>query len=362
MKMSLEIYRLAELSNAALERWRDLLAQRAVPSPFLHPEFARVAAAAGGNVEVAVWQQNGRPVAFLPFERLANGGQPVAAGLNEHQAVIAEPGFRWSGRQLLQAAGLERLELDHLEDGQAAQFGGVVHRQGTAPYADLANGFEFYAAERKASGSRVLTETARKARKLERELGTLEFRLHVADDNAFAALLRWKSAQHQRTGVQDVFQQPQVVRLLDAARQANCDGFQGLFSALYAGQRLLAVHLGLMTPRVAHVWYPAYDQYAGKYSPGMVLLVRMMEAIAERGVKRLDFGPGPQRYKRQLMSAADPIAIRVQHRGRLLGIADATVQTTRSLLSSAANRLPSPLAAAPRNLLTRIRQWWSGAP
>ncbi len=155
---------------------------------------------------------------------------------------------------------------------------------------------------------RSLQQAQRKLRKLERDAGQVQW---IADggDEAFQCLLQWKSAQHRRTGVIDVFQQRRVIDLLDQVRRRRDEGFYGDMAMLVAGRQPIAVHLGVRTQRVAHLWYPAYDPAWKKYSPGMVLLLLQAQWLCDQGVARWEFGPGPQRYKQSLKSGDDHVAL-----------------------------------------------------
>ena len=114
------------------------------------------------------------------------------------------------------------------------------------------------------------------------------------------------------------------------------------------------MHLGLQTNHTGHVWFPAYDQQFSSYSPGMILLLHWIAALERQGVQRVDFGPGPQRYKRNLMNAGAPVA---------MGAVDADwvgAAVRRATVSAREWVKHSPLggpARAPAEWLFRIRQW-----
>src|SRR5690606_41120953 len=62
----------------------------------------------------------------------------------------------------------------------------------------------------------------------------------------------------------------------------------------------VAAHFGLGSATVLACWFPAYDPEFAKYSPGLVLHLRMAEAAAAEGVGLLDMGRGPAEYKDSL--------------------------------------------------------------
>ena len=71
---------------------------------------------------------------------------------------------------------------------------------------------------------------------------------------------------------------------------------------LRAGGQVVAVHAGMRSRRVLHWWFPTFDQTFAKYSPGIILLLRMAEALAAAGVRTIDLGKGDSQYKRSLMT------------------------------------------------------------
>src|SRR5690606_23496280 len=72
--------------------------------------------------------------------------------------------------------------------------------------------------------------------------------------------------------------------------------------------RLAAVHLGLRTERTLHWWIPAYNPDFAQYSAGAILLRRLAEESARRGILRLDLGKGRERYKSSFASGSVPVA------------------------------------------------------
>ncbi|CAM5675051.1 hypothetical protein MAUB1S_03880 [Mycolicibacterium aubagnense] len=54
---------------------------------------------------------------------------------------------------------------------------------------------------------------------------------------------------------------------------------------------------GCGRPPVLACWFPAYDPSYARYSPGLVLHLRMAEAAAAEGIGLLDMGRGPAEYK-----------------------------------------------------------------
>ncbi len=103
-------------------------------------------------------------------------------------------------------------------------------------------------------------------------------------------------------------------------------GFRGVLSMLYAGDKPIAGHFGLVHGGVLSEWFPAYDAGYSKYSPGLIQLVAMSEDAAGLGVRLIDLGKGAKQYKEQLKSfdltvaegmATSRSPVAMMHRARL---------------------------------------------
>ena len=233
------------LSPEQLAAWEDWQRQDpALASPYFHPEFVRLAASIRANVEIALMEDRGGLAGILPFARLGDIGMPVAAPLNDFQGVIARPGFAWDAKQLVSGCGLAALRFDHLLTSQRS-FARFHDHVAPSPYLDLSHGFEAYEEERLKAGCVELGQAGRKTRKIRNQVGPLRFAYQADDDEAFRLLVDWKSKHFQRTGTIDLFSFPWVVELLDKIRRFRATDFCGVLSVLYAGERIVAVHLGM---------------------------------------------------------------------------------------------------------------------
>jgi CelD/BcsL family acetyltransferase involved in cellulose biosynthesis len=57
-----------------------------------------------------------------------------------------------------------------------------------------------------------------------------------------------------------------------------------------------------------HYWFPAYAPQFAKYSPGLLLLLKMCQHAPQIGLRTIDLGTGMTLYKRRLMNASVPVA------------------------------------------------------
>lgn len=300
----------ARLSPEHILAWSKL--QRTdsrLDSPFFRPEFTLKAAEIYGNTEVAILKAENEYVGFFPFQRERhNVGRPVAWRISDLQGIVSRNGLPLNAQQLIRKSGLRAWHFDHLLAAQAPfrPYHYIIEK---SPYMDLAKGYEAYRKARRHSGSALITQAERKARKLEREVGPLRFDLNTPDNNAFEALVSWKQAQLTRRHFVDIFRFKGTVELLNLIRRTQIPEFAGLLSALYAGDHLVAVHLGMQSRGVLASCIPAYNDAYATYSPGLLLHIELAKKADEMGVKRIDLGRGFNPLKASLMSGGIDVAI-----------------------------------------------------
>lgn len=297
--MKVEVVRPGELSPADVSTWRRLQALRpAWANPFLAPEFTQAVGRVRPSTRVAVLSEGRRTVGFFPFERhLLGHGGPVGGWLNDCQGLIYEPDLEWDPRDLIRRCALSIWEFDHLVSGQTPM-DPCTTLWAPSPVIDLRAGFDSYLASRTRS-SRI-TDLPRRRRRLAREVGEVRFVFDSDDRAALRTLIGWKSAQYRRTGRADRFAHPWVVALVENLLAVRTPGFAGLLSLLYAGDHLVAGHLGLRSASVLPTWFPSYNPCFGRHSPGLLLHLELAKAAAAAGIEQIDLGRGPKDYKEEL--------------------------------------------------------------
>ncbi len=298
----------AAMSPALVEAWaRVQESEPAFASPFLRPEFTLAVAALRSDVRVGVMELDGSPVGFLPFVRRLGGvGAPVASTVSDCQAVIVGRDVTWTADEMLTGCGLSGMEFNHLLACQAP-WRAFHGRIADSPLIDLRDGYEAYRKERRDAGSEQIRKVEGLARKLDREIGPLRFEAMSSD----AAHLQWlvdrKREQCDAKGRTDAMSTPFVRALLDRLLTIREPGFAGMLSCLWAGDRLVAAHLGMRSRTRWHYWFPCYDETLAKYSPGIILLLRMAEVAPSMGLDSIDMGKGDAPYKQRLMNASSPV-------------------------------------------------------
>ncbi|MFB7270519.1 GNAT family N-acetyltransferase [Streptomyces sp. NPDC056244] len=314
-----------ELDETEIETWRALRSMSGAPaSPFMEPEFACAVGRVRPMARVAVIRQSGdgyghggaygnrygggdghggdgqgygEPVGFFPYETGPLGqGRAIGSGVSDAQGAVCRAGLGLSAPELLKACSLSAWEFDNLEAGQEL-FVPSAAEEFESPVIDVREGYEAYAAGLRTRSPKFFRTTAAKERRLGRQTGEVRFVFDERDPAALRTLMEWKSAQYRRTGRRDRFAKEWISTLVRQLAETRTPGCSGVLSVLYAAERPVAAHFGLRSRTVLACWFPAYDTEFAKYSPGLILHLRMAEAAAEAGIGLLDLGRGAAEYK-----------------------------------------------------------------
>lgn len=136
-------------------------------------------------------------------------------------------------------------------------------------------------------------EYMRRRRKLEKELGKVEFTMNDEGDDVFAFARRCKSKQLRETGSKDWMAAPENINFFEKLKN------KGLLtsSTLRVNGRLAAVWQGYVYDNVWSGWIFTFDPEFKKYSVGHQLLHEMLEMSYRLKHKEFDFSIGEEEYK-----------------------------------------------------------------
>jgi len=305
--LDIEIVSPADLTADQVDRWSALQAGDIVlDSPFLSPQWARAVERAQGSehhaFKVAVAREGGRDRAFFPMRTGALTAMPVGAPMCDYQGLVAEPGFEADPRALVHAAGVQRYDFSCMLESQAA-FAPFARGRDLIHVIDMADGYEAYAAARKAAGSGVLKDCDKKRRKTEREVGPVRFTAHSRSRADFDRLVEWKSAQFRATGQTDIFKAGWTRRLIQDLFESRDPDVGAILFTLHFGDELAAVHLHMRGRRTIHAWLIAHDARFERLSPGILLFQDILRWMDGGPFVRMDLGPGDYQFKRSLANS-----------------------------------------------------------
>ena len=356
--MRVNIVKPEDLSEAHISEWHRL--QRLDPqleSPFLCPEFVKIAAQVRDGIVVAVAEEGGLPVAFLPMQLRGKTAVPVCYPLSDCQAIIAAHGWDSNPRDMIRAAGVAVYDFQYhrIQPPLAPYYRAVV----ASPVIELSAGFDAYVDEMRVPGQTGSSgrphQTIKRAEVAERKFGPMQFTMHDPDKDALTTLIKWKRQQYAKGGkilsVIDIFSYEWTVQLLKRIRAARCANFAGVLSTLRIGDRIIAAHMGMRSHNVLHWWFPAYDKQYAKLSPGLILLLELCRSAATSGIREIELGPGDDGYKKLVANQHIMVA------SGFVGLSPSMSLWRRQLLhgtDTLANRLPiGSLRTWPKRLLRR---------
>jgi len=297
----------SDLSGDLRALWRDAQARDpCLASPFFSPAFADIVHAVRPQTVVCIIEDDTGQMSFFPFERSGSIGRPLAGPLSDFQGIVGSA-KNLEVVDLVRHCGLSVLDFDHMLAAQP-YFTGYAAEIVAAPYIDLSGGFASFEENRRVAGSSVIAQTRRKHRKLQREIGETKFVVNDRNPDALRFLKNWKSRQYIRTGAYDVFQHAWTANLLERLVAVDQDEFGGILSTLYADGDIVAVHMGMRSRTVWHYWFPAYNPLFERYSPGMILMLQMIETAQSLGLRSIDLGAGLTEQKSRLTEKSVPVA------------------------------------------------------
>ena len=274
-------------------------------NPFLSLAFAQTVDRFRSNARVAVIEEDGKVEAFLPFELASKTvAVPIGSPMNDLQGFI-HSGLPIDARRVIKQAGLRGWRFGQVPAEQRAliphHYEGAVSE---APAIDLSDGYESYFNGRSKT---VTTKKMRQRRSLERQVGTvcLEWQSSRPGDS-LRQLVAWKASKYH--GTEELFSDPTALRILEELGSAEDEYCRGIVSVLRAGQRPVAINLGLTGPRGLTGWFAAYDAELSRFSPGTLLILAVAEEAASQGLGYYDLGYGQDSYKFRLANTSYSVA------------------------------------------------------
>lgn len=327
-----------ELDADLINRWNAFRADTAIyRNPFYSPAFTMAVARVRQDARIAVLEDSGEVVGFLPFHLMWGSiGKPIGGHINDYQGPILAPGLSLPAEALLAASGISAYDYDRMPASLVTEAGDGLAGESSIQM-DLSAGYEACIARKGRSWTKAQANMRRTRKKAEHELGPLRFTFHDPSDEVFARHAAMKNRLYSRLGIAPEFATGWTGAILAAIRQSADADFSAVMSALHAGDRLVSAHFGIRSMGVLHWWFPSYDLAAHAYGPGIDLLDRCARAASAEGLATIDFGHGEEHFK-QVFGDRE-VALRegsLVRRGRLA----ARVRRIANALAALAESLP----------------------
>ncbi|WP_218934248.1 GNAT family N-acetyltransferase [Rosistilla ulvae] len=273
-------------------------------SPFFSSEFTQAVNQVRDDCYVAIIEQSGVPIGFLPYHRSGRSLFPIGRTINDAHGLICAPDstIDWRGVLTdLDATGYEYHALfSSTNDAQEHAFGWTKAFLCDLTASDLR--YDHWLEQNR----KTIFKQRRKTKKLVREEGPLRLEYASTDPAVLDRLIQLKREQYQRTRIFDIFSVEWIRNLLHL--MLTRDGqLEGRLSALYAGDKLVAMHMGMQEGKLLHYWFPVYDQAFGYASPGTALFLEIVRQADANQIDKIDFGYGELPYKWTLNNVIDSV-------------------------------------------------------
>lgn len=298
--MSIQVKVVKPQSLTAQERAVWTLLRETNPalySPYFHIGYTDIIGELRDDVYVAVMCEGDQPVAFLPFQGPQPGksgfARPIGAPMTDYHGFIQAAGSSYDYIDILRQAGIGAFHFNAL----IGDMGLETSERDEACVMSLPDGAKVWREAQGKSYRRHMKSLRRRIRKTEEDIGPRRFEFKIRDENVFDQLINWKREKFALTGKYDVLSvgwtQTLLKRLWESDGDLRCD-----LHALYFGDTLAAIDLGLTDGATFHSWMVAYNSEHYNLSPGIQLLEGLLDVMPDHGYGRLDLGVGLDGYKK----------------------------------------------------------------
>jgi len=313
-EFSAEIKNIIDLTDGEIELWKNIQAQSFdLQQAFLSYSFCSAVAANNPFVRICIIKKHQDIVAFLPFQfkdklheklRIA---ERVGGELSDYFGIVAVPDFVIRMKSLASLTGLNLLHFTHLDDSQRT-YGFCNESPERGLRIIIGASADNYFEKLKENNNKLVSDTGRRQRKIEKDIGPLRFCFNVQKEmrkNILADLVQYKRDQYTRTDVLDSLKDQWKQQVLFQLLSTEDHFCKGILSTLYAGDVWVASHFGLQCNDALHFWFPVYNKDLAKYSPGRLLMKQViMNAPSQHPpIAIIDRGAGVSKAKTDFANA-----------------------------------------------------------
>lgn len=295
------VKRAHELTETDRTAWEALRASnKATYSPYFHLDYTLLISDLRDDVFIACVYENELPIGFLPYQgqRFA---RPVGAPMTDYHGFICKEDADFNTVEILKTAGIGAY---HFSASVNSQMSSHFQSEDDGVLMELSAGAKLWREARDGSYRRHLKSNRRRIRKATEDIGEPRFVWLSKEQSVFDQLVAWKKQKFAETGKYDVLSADWTLELLSKLWQRNNGGLKCDMQALYFGNRLAAIDLGLSDGQTFHSWIVAYDGELHSYAPGIQLLEGLLDATDTLGYTRIDLGVGTDGYKRHYATEA----------------------------------------------------------
>jgi hypothetical protein len=224
--------------------------------------------------------------------------------MSDYFGIIAESNFTINEGEICKLCNLSLLQYSHLDEPQLEYgFHNDRNMREKGLLISINSSSDEYFSKLKNANNKIISDTARRNRKIQRDLGPIKFCFNVKPKEERCTVLRTlinkKRGQYQRTGVADSLRESWKQDLLHALLHNQNNHCHGILSTMYAGNTWVASHFGLQCLNRLHYWFPVYNPKLVKYSPGRLLMYSVISESpnCKTPISIIDRGAGVSKAK-----------------------------------------------------------------
>ncbi len=301
--MRIDVIPITELSEGMKQRWLEIqVSNPDLAGPCFHPDLFITVGKFCPDVYVALLYDNNGLTGFLPYLRDQASSIAQTIDFCDYQAIIGPKSYHWDINMIMNKIGISSWHYNALVDFENIRSKRRQLEACESMRIDLSSGYKEYLLSKK-DGKVKFGGLARKKRLIQSNFGPIHFVPICNDIDVLHRMLFWKSVQHNR----DTSWTKLATELLEYFCFSNQTSIDGVFSALYAGNDLLAAYFGIRHQGILHSLVCSFNPDFKKFSPGLMIWQNLISSQKELGYHILDLGPEENKYKRYFSTSTLPI-------------------------------------------------------
>ncbi len=290
---SVDVIELDGLSREDWEIWRHYHASRRDGAGMSEsPDFLVPLAREIGKCRLVRMREGTKIVGYIPVYQPFGPSFAFPIPMCDYQAVAFFNASRPDFRRILQQAGICRWKYENITDGVGLSE--ISHRldRRSIPMVSMAGSFSDYLGDKAGSGSRFHS-IWKLNRRLVRDFGRVTVARPRSNERFVDRLLEHKRSRQADAPPYERFVKKTLLRFVEH----ESGEIRGAPYVLMAGDEVVALSLLLEAGDQAFGWFCGYEARYAKYSPGSLLLMKIIEDLHARKFSSFDLGPGGEPWK-----------------------------------------------------------------
>jgi CelD/BcsL family acetyltransferase involved in cellulose biosynthesis len=300
---SIDILRACDLSEADKAVWQGFVDIRPdLRGPYFDVRYITTISHSVPEAKIArLRNSQGDIIGFLPYQMRHKTAQPLGAPLSDYHGIIGDQGLEVDYHKLLKAMKADCFEFQAWVGPKPK---GTRSLTSVTKIADLSQGYQSYFNAQKEAHPKFFKNLGRQMRNVDKDFGGFAFSFEHVSPEIMDWVIIHKRLQYKCSGLHDMFDCGWTIDVLRQIAEVKDKAF-GLRVGVFRHEgKIVAAEICLIKGDHLHFWFPTYGCDYHRYSPGILLALKIMEHVSGLGVKQVDFGVGDEAYKQNLTKPA----------------------------------------------------------